>query len=401
MKPLPLPLRVAAGLAVTAVDRARQLPEKLAELPVTVVSQALQLSMRVQQQVTELAIKGDGALSALRPVEESPEWATFDEDKVGAEYDASPVRAESRNNGARSRFDSVEITERRADRGTTSSEARGQAGGRPGPAGAADLRRADAAAGAGPAAPVRRGPTGRVDRVRTRPRQPGGLRRDVDPATEHRARSAVTDPQATTSGQPTSPESPWPVRTVARKIAEWINRLGTIWVEGQVTQISARPGTATAFITLRDPSADVSLSITCPTNLLRGGQQLLAEGSQVVVHGKPTFYINRGSLSLRVDEIRAVGIGELLARIERLRRLLAAEGLFEPARKRKLPFLPGTIGLITGRASAAEHDVLTNAQRRWPAVRFRVENVAVQGPIGGAADPGGALDAGRATPRSR
>ncbi len=186
---------------------------------------------------------------------------------------------------------------------------------------------------------------------------------------------------ATASGEPTSPEAPWPVRTVARKIAEWINRLGTIWVEGQVTQISARPGTATAFITLRDPSADVSLSITCSTNLLRGQQQVLAEGSQVVVHGKPTFYINRGTLSLRVDEIRAVGIGELLARIERLRRLLAAEGLFDPARKRKLPFLPGTIGLITGRASAAEHDVLTNAQRRWPSVRFRVENVAVQGPM--------------------
>jgi exodeoxyribonuclease VII large subunit len=195
----------------------------------------------------------------------------------------------------------------------------------------------------------------------------------------------VTDSQApsrtaATSGEPTSPEAPWPVRTVARKIAEWINRLGTIWVEGQVTQISARPGTATAFITLRDPSADVSLSITCSTNLLRGPQQVLAEGSQVVVHGKPTFYVNRGTLSLRVDEIRAVGIGELLARIERLRRLLAAEGLFEPGRKRRLPFLPGTVGLITGRASAAEHDVLTNATRRWPAVRFRVSNVAVQGP---------------------
>lgn len=110
MKPLPLPLRVAAGLAVTAVDRARHLPEKLAELPVTVVSQALQLSMRVQQQVTELAIKGDEALSSLRPVEETPEWATFDEDKIGADYDASPVWGETRN-GARSKFDAVELTE--------------------------------------------------------------------------------------------------------------------------------------------------------------------------------------------------------------------------------------------------------------------------------------------------
>lgn len=180
-------------------------------------------------------------------------------------------------------------------------------------------------------------------------------------------------------GAPTSPEVPWPVRTVARKIAEWINRLGTIWVEGQITQISARPGTATAFVTLRDPAADVSLSLTCSTGLLRGSDAPLTEGSRVIVHGKPTFYVNRGTLSLRVDEIRAVGVGELLARIERLRRLLAAEGLFDPARKRRLPFLPRTVGLITGRASAAERDVLTNATARWPAVRFRVVNVAVQG----------------------
>jgi hypothetical protein len=102
MKPLPLPVRVAAGLAVTAVDRARHLPEKLAELPVTMVSQGLQLSMRLQQQVTELAIKGDDALSRFRPVEESPEWATFDEDTADKQYDASPI-----TNGARSRFDTV------------------------------------------------------------------------------------------------------------------------------------------------------------------------------------------------------------------------------------------------------------------------------------------------------
>lgn len=179
---------------------------------------------------------------------------------------------------------------------------------------------------------------------------------------------------------PTSAEAPWPVRTVARKIADWINRLGTIWVEGQITQISARPGTSTAFVTLRDPSADVSLTLTCSTALLRAGEQPLTDGSRVIVHGRPTFYVNRGTLSLRVDEIRAVGVGELLARIERLRRLLAAEGLFDAARKRPLPFLPRTVGLITGRASAAEHDVLTNATKRWPAVWFRVVNVAVQGP---------------------
>jgi hypothetical protein len=104
MKPLPLPVRVAAGLAVTAVDRARHLPEKLAELPVTMVSQALQLSMRLQQQMTELAIKGDGALATLRPVEESPEWATFDEDEAATDYDASPSR-----NGTRSRFETTQL----------------------------------------------------------------------------------------------------------------------------------------------------------------------------------------------------------------------------------------------------------------------------------------------------
>ncbi|MFC7341943.1 exodeoxyribonuclease VII large subunit [Saccharopolyspora griseoalba] len=178
---------------------------------------------------------------------------------------------------------------------------------------------------------------------------------------------------------PTSAEEPWPVRTVARKIADWINRLGKIWVEGQITQISARPGASTAFLTLRDPSADVSLTLTCSAAMLRGMDPPLTDGSRVVVHGKPNFFVGRGTLSLRVDEIRAVGIGELLARIERLRQLLKAEGLFDPARKRPLPFLPNRVGLITGRASAAEHDVLTNARLRWPNVEFEIRNVAVQG----------------------
>ncbi len=174
-------------------------------------------------------------------------------------------------------------------------------------------------------------------------------------------------------------ESPWPVRTVARKIGDWIHRLGTVWVEGQVTQVSSRPNTQTAFLTLRDPSADVSMSVTCPNWLIREMEPPLREGSSVVVHAKPSYFFGRGTISLRADQIRAVGIGELLARIERLKKLLTAEGLFSAQRKRPIPFLPKGVGLVTGRASAAERDVLANAQGRWPHVRIKVLNTAVQG----------------------
>ncbi len=176
---------------------------------------------------------------------------------------------------------------------------------------------------------------------------------------------------------PSTAETPLPVRTVARHIAGWVNRLGRVWVEGQVTQISRRPGTV--FLTLRDPVADVSLSVTCARGVTDAVVPLLVEGARVVVHAKPDFYLARGTLSLQAHEIRPVGVGELLARLERLKGVLAAEGLFAPERKRALPFLPGVVGLVTGRASAAERDVLENARRRWPAVRFDVREVAVQG----------------------
>jgi len=193
---------------------------------------------------------------------------------------------------------------------------------------------------------------------------------------------AGVEPTAGNKGAPaTSAEQPWPVRTVARKISEWIDRLGAVWVEGQLTQVTARPGTSTAFLVLRDPAADVSLKLTCPLQVLRDAGPAAAEGNRVVVHGKPMFYFGRGTLSLRVDEIRAVGIGALLARVERVRALLAAEGLFDPARKRRPPLLPGLVGLITGRASAAERDVVSNATGRWPAVRFRVCHTATQGAL--------------------
>ncbi len=177
-----------------------------------------------------------------------------------------------------------------------------------------------------------------------------------------------------------SAENPFPVRAVAIRVAGWIDKLGTVWVEGQLAQITMRPDAKTVFMVLRDPAADMSLTVTCPRALVQTAPVKLAEGVQVVVCGKPTFYTGRGTFSLRLSEIRAVGIGELLARIDRLRRLLDAEGLFDPQLKRPLPFLPCTIGLITGRASAAERDVTTVATARWPAVRFAVRNTAVQGP---------------------
>src|SRR5256885_7688032 len=165
-----------------------------------------------------------------------------------------------------------------------------------------------------------------------------------------------------------SPEAPVPVRSVLRMVGDWIGRLGRIWVEGQIAELSRRGGTA--FLTLRDPVAAVSVRVVCSRAVLDATDPAPAEGARVVVWARPDFSTARGSFSLTGLEIRAVGIGELLARLERLRRALAAEGLFEAERKRRLPFLPGTIGLICGRNSAAQRDVQRNAVRRWPAVRF-------------------------------
>jgi len=163
---------------------------------------------------------------------------------------------------------------------------------------------------------------------------------------------------------------------VSHNIGQWIGRLGWLWIDGQIAQIGRRPGMSTVFLTLRDSSADISLTVTAPREVV---DPALTDGARVVVHAKPEWYATRGTLSLRADEIRQVGEGELKARIEQLRKLMEAEGLFDPRRKRRPPFLPKRIGLITGRGSAAERDVLTNAQRRWPAIDFRVVSVAVQG----------------------
>ncbi|WP_043631465.1 exodeoxyribonuclease VII large subunit [Nonomuraea candida] len=176
----------------------------------------------------------------------------------------------------------------------------------------------------------------------------------------------------------TTPESPLPIRTVLQMVGGWIGRLGTVWVEGEITDLSARGGTV--FLTLRDPIANVSARVTAPRGVYEATVPRPSNGARVVLHVKPDFWVNRGSFAFTALEMRPVGVGEMLVRLERLRQLLAAEGLFNADRKRRLPFLPGTIGLICGRDSAAERDVLENSRRRWPAVRFKVEEVAVQGP---------------------
>lgn len=174
-----------------------------------------------------------------------------------------------------------------------------------------------------------------------------------------------------------SEDNPFPVRSVATRVQAWIDKLGTVWIEGQLTEINMRG--ATTYMVLRDPAADMSLRVNCRSDLVHAAPVKLAEGVQVVVCAKPQFDPRRGAFSLRLSAIRAVGLGELLARIEMLRKVLDAEGLFDPRLKRPLPFLPNMIGLITGRAGAAEHDVTSVAAARWPGVRFAIRNTAVQG----------------------
>lgn len=177
----------------------------------------------------------------------------------------------------------------------------------------------------------------------------------------------------------TSADQPAPVRQINQLVGGWIERLGSVWVAGQVTQISRRGGMNTVFLTLRDNIADISVQATTPKAVIDALPAPLVEGAQIVVHAKPSFYANRGTFSLSLREIRLAGDGELLARIERRRQLLAAEGLFADIHKRPLPFLPRSIGLVTAENSAAEKDVLENARHRWPGARFVTRYAAMQG----------------------
>ena len=175
----------------------------------------------------------------------------------------------------------------------------------------------------------------------------------------------------------TTAEHPWPVRHLSRKIADYVAKMPPVWVEGQV--LNLKRWNQMVFLTLRDTDVDMSLGVTLSTAMIDGAATKIEEGSHVVVHARPEFWLKNGSLRMRGDEVRPVGVGELLARIEHLRGVLAAEGLFDLDRKTPLPFLPTLVGLVCAQQGDAEHDVVTNARARWPEVAFEIRRVTVQG----------------------
>lgn len=177
----------------------------------------------------------------------------------------------------------------------------------------------------------------------------------------------------------TSAQSPAPVRVISSLLHDYINRLSAIWVEGQVAQYRPRPGATVQFITLRDTDAEFSVKVMINSALVGAMNPPLAEGQRIIIFGRFDYWAKQGSLQIVAKEIRAVGIGDLLAKLEELKNKLAAEGLFAPERKKPIPFLPRRIGLITGRQSDAMHDVLVNSRNRWPSADFEIREVAVQG----------------------
>ena len=175
----------------------------------------------------------------------------------------------------------------------------------------------------------------------------------------------------------TSSEAPATVRVVSEAIKDYVERLGPIWIEGEISELNERSGMM-AFMRLRDPSVDMSISVMCHKSVIAAVKPL-PDNARIVMYAKPSWYTKNGSLSISAREIRQVGVGELLARLEALKNQLAGEGLFNSDRKVALPLLPKVIGLICGRNTDAEKDVVENAKRRWPSVQFEIREVTVQG----------------------
>ena len=176
----------------------------------------------------------------------------------------------------------------------------------------------------------------------------------------------------------TNPDHPISVREASLLVGQWISRMGAVWVEGELSEIKVRPGAGTVFMDLRDTSDDYRISLKIFTQYFKTLPEI-KKNARVIVNLSPDYYAKTGSLNYLVHELHQVGIGELMARLEALKAKLQGEGLFDPSRKKPLPFLPRRVGVICGRNSDAEKDVVENAKRRWPAVNFVIKEVAVQG----------------------
>lgn len=188
--------------------------------------------------------------------------------------------------------------------------------------------------------------------------------------------SPQNSPQLPQYAAQTTPENPWPLRLLSAKISEYVSKMSRLWVEGEIITLVRRPNAKVQFFTLADLTEKVSITVKIFSHALPAG---IESGSHVIVCAKPDFWSGNGTLSLFATEIRTVGIGDILARIEQLKQRLAAEGLFAFEKKKPLPFLPRKIGLICGRNTKALHDVVVNAKNRWASVEFEIREVQVQG----------------------
>ena len=171
--------------------------------------------------------------------------------------------------------------------------------------------------------------------------------------------------------------SPWQVSQLSKSLKDWVEKLGRVWVEGELQSYSEKGGNV--FASLRDLDIENAIDIHSFANAGAEIEVGLKQGDRVVALLQPVFWPKNGKLTMRIGAMHKVGLGELLERIERLKQQLVAEGLTDPARKKPLPFLPHKIGLITGANSDAEKDILQNAKLRWPDVQFEVINTLVQG----------------------
>jgi len=172
------------------------------------------------------------------------------------------------------------------------------------------------------------------------------------------------------------------VYTVAsfnRGVADWLSRLPTIWVEGEVTELRRNARWQSVFFTLKDPSDGACLGVTIARSRFDALRLDLGNGERIHVFGRPELFEAKGDFRLRALSIERFGLGDHLAALERLKQKLAAEGVFE--RRLPLPFLPKRIGLVTGNDAAAKRDVLTTITARFPAARIVVAETYVQGPF--------------------